>query len=496
MRDFRGYVLLLLIGWLPAVVLAQVHRGSADAAIVTDYSINGVPDSIFVFSPDNPNRFINIRTPDGDSAMISRYRFDNGTETYSYEDQTRDISLQLGVNSDADFNEPFGYQFVIEGDGYSDTSRCWLVINSLRVVIYNADTSDIGGSPQKVIRTFQKRCNLVLDINARIDTAAMPYFDLDAGQPAYVYTNLGEINNRNWNSSPSAPLLYNGFSPNDNTWLSVVVNDPWWEDVYFVISVSDVTMNYTVSDSVFYESIVPHADFTSTDIPLDSATYYPDRPERYYEIYNSGAPGFYDFVSGPAIYHFKQEAENANMYTWYFGDGTTEVSTLDTIVHTYLLPGDYFPYLLAENHLITGEVCADTFPEYDVREESKLAVEKPQVAGSVPNVFSPPNPPNNYWRFYDDVSITNFEISIYNRIGQRVYHFKGNIREWEGWDGSIRDSGRIASTGVYYYVIKEITALPYYVAPGDDPIPTEDIFKDHTGDNTLRRGFIHLYNDE
>jgi gliding motility-associated-like protein len=108
-------------------------------------------------------------------------------------------------------------------------------------------------------------------------------------------------------------------------------------------------------------------------------------------------------------------------------------------------------------------------------------------------VFTPPNGNVKYFRFYQDASITDFEIAIYNRFGKRVYHFAGNIRDWDGWDGTIKGSNRVVQTGVYYYVVKEIRGLPDFDSHivGDLTKEGEDNSK-----NTIHRGFVHVYNTE
>jgi hypothetical protein len=480
---------------------AQVNGGSADFATLTRYTISGEADSLFVFYNTNPNRYISALTPDGDSALITWYRFDPVSTTYVPESSVTDTVAQLFPNNEADFSAPFGYMIVITGDDYTDTSRCWMVLNSLEVAIINADTSDVGGVQQKVIRELQKRCNLVSDIKAGVTDAEMLYYDL-ASDEIVTLNSSYTITELSWTSSPDPGGDLNTFAANDKTWLSVNVNNPWWRDSYFIISVTD-TLGYTVKDSVFCESVIPHANFTFDHIPLDSATYYPDKPDRYYEIYGAGQPFQYGRISAPALYLFRDSSENANLFTWYFDDGTKETVSEDTVLHTYLLPGNYYPYLLAENFLLSGDVCADTFPDYRERTdfpELKIIIDEPPGFApetQMPNVFSPPNPPNNYWRFYQDASVTDFEIAIYNRYGQRVHHYVGNIRDWEGWDGRIRETKRVAATGVYYYVIKEIRALPIYDNPLEPGVPDAiDIHENRGEDNNLKRGFIHLYNNE
>lgn len=501
MHRFLFLLYFIALVAVPTLVKAQVVRGSADFVGVTEYVINGEPDSLFVFFQLNTDRFIEANTPDGDSARFEWYRYNNSTNTYVFETSENDTISRKDLIDDADFLEPFGYQLVVVGATYTDTSRCWLVLNNLGVAIINADTADVEGKPQKVIKEFQKRCSLISDINARIDSAEMHYFNLLTGQNIEIKSNYS-ISNNSWSSSPSPEEGGNIFSPNDLTWLSVTVNEPSWEDSYLLITVEDA-LGYVVADSVWHESIIPKARFSLSHIPLDDVTYYPDQTDRYYVIYGQGSPIGYAGKSAPAKFLFKNESENANLYTWHFDDGVSETVSEDSAVHTYNLPGNYYAYLLAENFLITGDVCVDTSPDFQERADHPdipIEVDKPPgfpTTDELANVFTPPNPPNNYWRFHHDASITDFEIAIYNRYGNRVHHFEGNIRDWEGWDGRINKSDRMASSGVYYYVIKDITPLPLYHNPLDEAPPEAvDIYEDESQNNNLKRGFIHLYNNE
>jgi hypothetical protein len=61
-----------------------------------------------------------------------------------------------------------------------------------------------------------------------------------------------------------------------------------------------------------------------------------------------------------------------------------------------------------------------------------------------------------------------------------VHEFQGNIRDWAGWNGLIRDTGQKAPTGVYFYVI---TRLGAYQDP-NNPVK-----------KGVMKGFIHLYRD-
>jgi hypothetical protein len=202
---------------------------------------------------------------------------------------------------------------------------------------------------------------------------------------------------------------------------------------------------------------------------------------------------------------------NSDTLIWYFGDDLKAATSQDSLKHTYEMPGTYRPKLVAYNivpHLY--EACADTFPEAGedvIMEETDdtypIVVDKAQIDGQdgtgMNNVITiPPDGVNDYFRFTGDVSMTDFEIMIYNRYGGRVYHYKGNIRDWSGWDGSDDGTSRFVNTGVYYYVVKEINVFPSEEGLKPKLVFEEEADKndpDFVGTNNVMRGFIHVFNN-
>jgi len=195
---------------------------------------------------------------------------------------------------------------------------------------------------------------------------------------------------------------------------------------------------------------------------------------------------------------------------WFFDDGDREKTGVDSLLHTYSLPGEYSPRLTVYNivpHLY--EVCADTFPKYDELvnledAEYPVVVEDARVdqdeQGWIYNVITiPPDGTNDRFRFTGDVSITDFEIVIFNRYGNRVHKFKGNIRDWDGWGGTDDGSDRYVNSGVYFYVVKELFVLPMdaegrkpKIISGTTTTSTED--ETAVVPNNVYRGFIHVFN--
>lgn len=100
-------------------------------------------------------------------------------------------------------------------------------------------------------------------------------------------------------------------------------------------------------------------------------------------------------------------------------------------------------------------VCMDTVLQYVVVDTSYIN------PTSIPNVFSPNGDGVNDFFILKEmetsvVSIKTFHITILNRIGNKVYEFKGDPRDWEGWNGKIKGKGGDASEGVYFYIIDAV----------------------------------------
>ncbi|MFO7369578.1 MAG: gliding motility-associated C-terminal domain-containing protein, partial [Bacteroidales bacterium] len=271
---------------------------------------------------------------------------------------------------------------------------------------------------------------------------------------------------------------------NPSSSLITRVNNPPYADTWYKLTVTDL-YGIIRSDSVFYESIQTKADLTPEYVSLNDSVEYPENHEKYGFLYDSlsySAPGKYRFdLSG---------SKNLSTYVILFGDGDTLISSVDdtlVVVHEYQKPGVYKVVLTTRSE----ENCIDSV---GVTAELKSAFgEGPFKNFTLPNVITP-NADNRNDRLViyergeggndifrsEDVSVLVIDISIFDRVGHKVYSYAGSIREWEGWNGLIRDSNRQAPEGVYFYVI---TLLDAY---NDKEYPIGE---------KVKRGFFHLYRE-
>ncbi len=179
-----------------------------------------------------------------------------------------------------------------------------------------------------------------------------------------------------------------------------------------------------------------------------------------------------DSPNGEALLEVKLEskAENSDFVVWEL-DKVLKVSPLYTktiwadsmsfgnsnevyLPKALLVPGYYKVEHTAKN---TSSGCVDRvsfpFDEFQFIEvDSSLFNEN-----AIPNVFTP-NGMNPVFVFVSPPtnirSIEFFRIRIFSRWGKQVYHYIGDPKEWEGWNGKIDGTKGDAAPGVYYFIIE------------------------------------------
>ncbi len=125
-----------------------------------------------------------------------------------------------------------------------------------------------------------------------------------------------------------------------------------------------------------------------------------------------------------------------------FGDATDSTSTLPNPQHTYRDTGTYCPTLIVTNTF----GCKDTL--------TQCLVIEPYFTLYIPNAFSPNGDGyNDNFNVVGDY-IFDFEMRIFDRWGNLVYH-STNVKN--GWNGSMK--GVSAAEDVYVYLIN---ATDYY----------------------------------
>jgi gliding motility-associated-like protein len=124
---------------------------------------------------------------------------------------------------------------------------------------------------------------------------------------------------------------------------------------------------------------------------------------------------------------------------WDFDDGTTSTSTSPS--HTFDVPGTYVVELTA-----MSDGCAETTTAVI----TVLPVQPGNTSSiSIPNVFTPNEDRHNDLLLVNAVNISQLEVLIYNRWGQKVNELK---RIGEAWDGRSM-AGEVVPDGTYFYTL-------------------------------------------
>jgi hypothetical protein len=462
-KSFFRYLCLIVV-FIPIMGNSQILVPFADYSSKTAYSDS---DSVYVFNVGNESAYIIADTQNYSAYRIEweEYIPGSGFQSIAWTNPRIDISSSDTLS---------GYRLRLISADDSDTigSVCWAMWNDFAMEIISKDADG----------------NITRDALTSSDCVWIGYIQVKLTQDSIRYYNPNTNKTISfvlpYTSSFSAdPLPDAGYgvmkkASTLNGLLRYSIDNSWWEDAIYTISITDEA-NLVREDDINVTAIRPHADFDFEYVPLDDKEFYPDRDPLYYSAYDGG---YYDYSSAPGIYMFTPgESISGDSLIWHFGDSTT-ATTIDTnIAHQYYSYGAYKVWLEAINYFDFRRSCTD------VSESDSAKFDTPDFVtneGSIQNVFTPPNGLNPIWR-YEDVSITFFEIAIYNRYGRRVHHFEGNIRDWLGWDGTVNNTSNYVSTGVYYYVLKDYNTAPKFGAAQNPEI-----------DNSVKKGMIHVFNTE
>lgn len=446
---FSGKKLIgfIIAGCIISSVGAQIIAPDADGSFDATYD---KADTVFVFNRAQYQMPLNVSitavSPDGTAGWtFSWFKYNPQTVTYNSIPPIGSGSSSVLGN----ITSSGGYQVTASKGALTNTYRAWVIFNDLQVEITNKTSDD----------TLQFGYYACGSVDFRADTVRPPLYYYNPATGARINAPNGYI--IRWttdNPDAQAP-------PNR---LLTRATDLPWQDTWYKITITD-NFGLSRSDSVIYNSIESHASLTGSYIPLSDETYYPGR--NYGEFYED------DILSAPGKYRFDLSgSKNFIDYELSFGDGDTVKYIADSVsvVHEYLKAGKYKVVLMTKSSA-----------PFECRDSTSLEVElafASQDNFNIPNVFTP-NEGENVFKAGDifrsmDVSVVNIEITIFTRTGLKVHQYKGNIRDWQGWDGKILDSGREAPTGVYFYVISRLGAYE------DQSNPIE---------NSLMRGFLHLY---
>src|SRR3989338_5615342 len=145
---------------------------------------------------------------------------------------------------------------------------------------------------------------------------------------------------------------------------------------------------------------------------------------------------------------FLNQSENANTYTWNFGDGETSNA-------------------ISPNHLYEGygvfTVTLNANNEFNCPGQYQVDIEiKPSFNVYIPNAFTPDGDTHNQVFYVQGYGIKEdgFELSIFDRWGEIIFHTNDLA---QGWDGTYKGDTDQVQDGVYTWVIqfKDLTDMKH-----------------------------------
>lgn len=145
-------------------------------------------------------------------------------------------------------------------------------------------------------------------------------------------------------------------------------------------------------------------------------------------------------TSAPEIY-FTNTSTNATSWSWFFGDNAEALNSTDNNpVHAYGTAGDYC-------------VLLKVFNQYNCFDFARKCLKiEPDFTFYVPNAFTPGSTTglNDFFTGYG-TNIDKFEMWIFDRWGEQIYHTDDINR---GWDGTAKKGKSTAKQEVYIYKIE------------------------------------------
>ncbi len=143
----------------------------------------------------------------------------------------------------------------------------------------------------------------------------------------------------------------------------------------------------------------------------------------------------------PTITFSSQSSSDVNYWNWDFGDNTNSATGISNPTHDY-------PNNITDSYLVTlvvhnAEGCYDTI--------SHEIIIEPEFSFFIPNSFSPNNDGINDYFFGSGVGIIKYDIWIFDRWGNMIFHGKELT---EKWNGKAKAGADPAQTDVYVWKVQ------------------------------------------
>lgn len=424
-------------------------------------------------------------------AQLTAPEADSTLTRYGEEFHLFCASSSFEANGSLQAISPNGDKASFVWEQYDETTGAFLLYNGT-VTDYDSLSSDIRNLSDGLYRVSIKTDNLIVESDPvwvlnnwiEITKAEIPdssstceafkieaefkYASLEVNSP-----NQGIISVRNANKEPLAEWFHEGelvrryISP--EIYPPTASNSP----LRYELVIED-EFGCVVEGFVDYISKVPKADFSAD--PMDG--------EAVLEVNFTNNSINYDSVYWffyKDSYVISREIEKADGNPI---DSIDFVLTDDAPIHEYKQSGKYTVRLVTVKENPTTGNCYDT-----LYMTSGTFIEVKTSLVEVPNFFTPNGDNINDNFVIGSRSLKSLDVVIFNRWGGKVHSWNySNITSSEFtmehavWDGRV-NGGRMASPGVYYYIIKY---------EGREIDKEDD--KDRMVKDTLK-GFIHLFRE-
>ena len=197
-------------------------------------------------------------------------------------------------------------------------------------------------------------------------------------------------------------------------------------------AMTGATVNVSPSVTTTYTVVMSDANNCFSSPQLATVTVFPN-PVANFEM----IPPDYAPVSNPLIL-FTDQSTGADHWLWNFGDILNSLSTLKDPSFTFADEGMYHVTLVITNN----EGCTDSV-SHTIIIESDFNI-------YIPSAFTPDNDGLNDFFAPQGTEFNSFEMEIYNRWGERVYHTTDIDKPW---DGRVKGENEISKQDVYVYKI-------------------------------------------
>lgn len=413
---------------------SQISSDNSDFSEVTEFA-DSISIYVFCTGDENGGSLVAKDSTENGGYTFEWYKFD-------YTDTTFSISLSGSIEEDSITStitglSNGGYKAVLTKADTTQIYFAWVYNNVGRTV-------EIQMDPLNYCDYLGMQTEPNYSTGREFDTDLI-YFDVETGES---YTFKNKITSYQWSSNPEeddfktfGPFASIVEGPDDNE------SELPTENTTFSVIVTD-KFGCVIEDEIEYTAIETDADLSWTTIDYKTGEVI---------TANGSSTKGIDEVA-PVVAQFTNESKNGVSYKWFFGDETRKDDQDSLITSDISDIAEHTYYYTNPDSSKTYTLKLYSESEHGCLDSILFNINVKPVKLEFPNVFTPNNGDdvNNLFILTEDKyqSIRNFKITIFNRAGQVVHEYDGDIYDWEGWNGTVKNSNREAPQGTYFFVFE------------------------------------------